>query len=152
MQAPWRIGTMVLAAAAVATPLLAAPADAIRSRIANYRELGSAFKAVNDGLRGGEVQTVLIAQSARQIRNASRGQYEWFPAGSGLQPGAKTRAKPEIWTQPAKFKAAQDAFAKAADNFQLAVTSKNVTAIRAGAQKLGATCKGCHDSFRAPDS
>ncbi|AXB79313.1 cytochrome c [Novosphingobium sp. P6W] len=152
MQAPWRLGTLVLAMAAAGTPLLAAPADTIRSRIANYRELGSAFKAVNDGLRGGEVQTVLIAQSARQIRNASRGQYEWFPAGSGLQPGAKTRAKQEIWTQPAKFKGAQDAFAKAADNFQLAVTSKDVAAIRAGAQKLGATCKGCHDNFRAPDS
>lgn len=152
MRASWRFGATFLVTAAVATPLLAAPADAIRSRIANYRELGSAFKAVNDGLRGGEVQTVLIAQSARQIRNASRGQYEWFPAGSGPQGGAKTRAKSEIWTQPAKFKVAQDAFAKAADDFQRAVTSKNVAAIRIGAQKLGTTCKGCHDSFRAPDS
>ncbi|HUD30930.1 MAG TPA: cytochrome c [Novosphingobium sp.] len=141
-----------LAMMAAATPLLAAPADTIRSRIANYRELGSAFKAVNDGLRGGEVQTVLIAQSARQIRNASRGQYEWFPAGSGPQAGAKTRAKAEIWTQPAKFKVAQDAFARAADDFQRAVAGKDVAAIRVGAQKLGATCKGCHDSFRAPDS
>lgn len=152
MRAGWRIGTMVLALAAMATPLLAAPADTIRSRIANYRELGSAFKAVNDGLRGGEVQTVLIAQSARQIRNASRGQYEWFPAGSGPASGGKTRAKSEVWTQPAKFKAAQDAFGKAADDFQRAVTSKDIAAIRVGAQKLGATCKGCHDSFRAPES
>jgi cytochrome c556 len=152
MRAAWRVGSIFLIAVAVATPLLAAQADAIRSRIANYRELGSAFKAVNDGLRGSEVQTVLIAQSARQIRNASRGQYEWFPAGSGAQGGAKTRAKTEIWTQPAKFKVAQDAFSKAADDFQRAVTSKNVAAIRAGAQKLGTTCKGCHDSFRAPDS
>ncbi|WP_324699258.1 c-type cytochrome [Novosphingobium aerophilum] len=152
MNALWRIGAVALATAAVATPLLAAPADTVRSRIAGYRELGAAFKAVNDGLRGGEVQTVLIAQSAREIRNASRGQYEWFPAGSGPQSGAKTRAKGEIWAQPAKFRTAQDAFAKAADDFQRAVAGKDVAAIRTGAQKLGATCKGCHDSFRAPES
>lgn len=139
---------LFVACAAVTSPLLASPTDAIRSRIANYRELGAAFKAVNDGLRGGEVQTVLITQSARQIRNFSRAQYGWFPAGSTAQAGVKTSAKPEIWSNPAKFKAAQDAFASAADNFQQAVASKNVTAIRAEARKLGGTCKSCHDAFR----
>ena len=146
-----RTSAMIAATAMVATPLLAAPADTVRARVDNYRELGAAFKGVNDGLRGGEVQTVLIAQSVRQIRNASRGQYEWFPAGSGPQSGAKTRAKAEIWSQPAKFKAAQDAFAKAADDLQRAVASKDVSAIRVGAQKLGGTCKACHDAFRGPE-
>ena len=146
-----RTSAMVLAAALAATPLLAAPADTVRARVDNYRELGAAFKGVNDGLRGSEVQTVLIAQSVRQIRNASRGQFEWFPAGSGPQSGAKTRAKAEIWSQPAKFKGAQDAFAKAADDLQRAVTAKDVAAIRLSAQKLGGTCKACHDAFRAPE-
>lgn len=151
MTARWRFCALALAAAAVATPLLAAPADAVRTRVAGFRELGAAFKAVNDGLRG-DVQTVLIAQSARQIRNAAHAQYEWFPAGSGPQAGVKTRAKPEIWLQPAKFKAAQDAFAKAADDFQRVSAGKDVSAIRAGAQKLGGTCKSCHDAFRGPET
>ena len=46
-------------------------ADLVKARIASYRELGAAFKAVNDGLRGSELQTVLLVQSARQIRNAA---------------------------------------------------------------------------------
>lgn len=137
-----------LALLVAASPLMGAPADAIRSRIANFRELGAAYKAVNDSLRGGEVQTVLLAQSARQIRNAARGQYAWFPAGSGPQAGVKTAAKPEIWANQAKFKSAQDAFAAAADQFQKVVASGDAAAIRTQARKLGATCKGCHDSFR----
>lgn len=141
-----------LALMAAASPLLAAPADAIRSRIASFRELGAAYKAVNDSLRGGEVQTVLLAQSARQVRNAARGQYGWFPAGSGPQAGVKTAAKPEIWANPAKFKAAQDSFAAAADQFQKVVAGGDAAAIRTQARKLGAACKGCHDSFRTEDS
>lgn len=143
---------MTLAAAAVAlagAPLLAAPTDQVRARVDGFRELGAAYKNVNDGLRR-DVQTVLIQQSARQIRNASRAMYGWFPAGSGPQAGIKTAAKPEIWARSAQFKAAQDAFAKQAEVFQRTAGGGNAAAIRAEARKLGATCKGCHDTFRVP--
>lgn len=138
------------AAAAVATPLLAAPADQVRTRIAGYRELGAAFKSVNDGLRGGEPQTVLIQLSAREIRRAANDQYQWFPQGSGPQPGVKTAAKPAIWSQTEQFRAAQDAFARQAETFQRVAMSGNAAAIRAEARKLGGACKACHDNFRVP--
>ncbi len=143
---PLALAALVLAAA----PLLAAPADDVRSRVAGLRELGASFKAVNDGLRSSEPQTILIQQAARQIRNAAAAQYRWYPAGSGPQAGVKTAAKPEIWTQAPRFKAAQDAFAAQAAAFQLAANSGDINAIRAEARKLGGTCKGCHDSFRVP--
>lgn len=137
-----------LALAGIAAPLLAAPADQVRVRIEGLRELGAAFKAVNDGLRGPTPQTILIQMSARQIRNAATEQYNWFPAGSGPQPGVKTAAKPEIWTQAARFRQLQDGFAAQATGFQRAAASGNVDAIRAGARSLGASCKACHDQFR----
>lgn len=139
-----------LALAGAAAPLLAAPADQARSRIEGYRELGAAFKAVNDGLRGPAPQTVLIQMSARQINNAARAQYNWFPAGSGPQPGVKTAAKPEIWAQGARFRQLQDGFAAQAAAFQRAAMSGNADAMRAGARSLGASCKACHDQFRVP--
>ena len=82
----------------IGAPLLAAPADTVRSRIAGLRELGAAFKNANDGLRGGEPQIIVIQQSAREIRNAATAQYQWFPVGTGANPAWKTAAKPEIWT------------------------------------------------------
>jgi cytochrome c556 len=141
-----------LALGAIAAPLLAAPADQVRARIANYRELGAAFKAVNDGLRGSELQTVLIQQSARQIRNAARAQYTLFPAGSDASAGVRTAAKPEIWQQPLQFKTAQDNFARAADAFFAVASRGDADAIRTEARKLGGTCKGCHDTYRVPST
>jgi cytochrome c556 len=139
-----------LALAGIAAPLLAAPADQVRTRVDGFRELGAAFKAVNDGLRGPSPQNVLIQLSARQIRNAAMAQYNWFPAGSGPQVGVKTAAKPEIWSQAAHFRQLQDGFATQAASFQRAATSGNADAMRAGARSLGASCKACHDQFRVP--
>ncbi|MBC2667824.1 cytochrome c [Novosphingobium piscinae] len=141
-------GVAALTAAMLAAPLVAAAPDPIASRIDTYRELGASFKAVNDGLRTDEVQPVLLAQAARHMRTVAQAQYGLFPAGSGPAPGRKTKAKAEIWRQPARFKAAQDAFAAAAAGFQQAVGSGNAETMRGAARKLGETCKGCHDSFR----
>jgi cytochrome c556 len=141
---------LALSGLLIAAPLLATPADSVKSRIAELRELGASYKAVNDGLRSPMPQTMLIQISARQIVNASKAQYGWFPAGSGAEAGVKTAAKPEIWTQAAKFKAAQNAFAAQAQSFQRAAAGGNIDAMRAEAKKLGLTCKGCHDSFRVP--
>lgn len=142
------LGLGALLAFAAAVPIAAAPADAVHARINGLRELGAAFKAVNDSLRTAEPQTVLIQISARQIVNASRAQYGWFPAGSGPEAGVKTAVKSDVWAQPARFKAAQDAFAAQALSFQKAAQTGNAALIRAETQKLGATCKGCHDQFR----
>ena len=133
-----------------ASPLLAAPADEARTRIDGFRELGASFKTVNDAQRGPEVQTILLHMAARQIVNASKAMPGWFPPGSGAESGAKTRAKPDIWRQAAKFKAAQDAFARQAVQFQRAAQAGLLPSIKAETRKLGQTCKGCHDSFRMP--
>jgi len=147
-----RIHLAAVAAAVTlsAAPLLAAPADLVRSRIENFRELGASMKAVNDALRSPTPQTMLIQISARQIVNSARAMYGWFPAGTGPESGAKTRAKPLIWAQAAKFKKAQDAFGAQALSLQRVAASGNADAIRIETAKLGATCKGCHDTFRQP--
>lgn len=139
-----------LVLAGIAAPLLAAPADQVRTRVDGLRELGAAFKAVNDGLRSSTPQTMLIQISARQIRGAAQAMYGWFPAGTGPQPGIKTAAKPEIWTNAAGFRRAQDDFSAQAAAFQNTANGGDVAAIRAAARNLGGACKGCHDQFRQP--
>lgn len=145
-----RMAAMVLASAMLTAPVAAAPGDMVRERINAYRELGAAFKGVNDSLRGSDVQTVMLGQYARQIRNFARQQYAWFPQGSQSAAGAKTKVKPEIWSRPTEFRAAQDSFAQSADAFQRAVQSGNAATIRTAARSLGGTCKACHDRFRLP--
>jgi cytochrome c556 len=130
-------------------PLLAAPADQIRARIAGYRQLGAAFKAVNDGLRATNPSFAQLRASTRQVRSAAARQFSWFPAGSGPRPGAKTAAKSEIWGRGAQFRQLQNAFVARADALQRAVDGGDAAAARSAARSLGATCKSCHDQFRA---
>ena len=53
MSGPFRHSILaIVSLGLLAVPVQAAPGDAVRSRIDGYRELGAAFKGVNDALRG----------------------------------------------------------------------------------------------------
>lgn len=136
---------------ALAAPLFAAPADQVRTRIGAYRDLGTQFKSINDSLRSPTPQPAVLRAAVQKIRSAATQQYNWFPAGSGPQPGIKTAAKPAIWAQAAQFRQAQNAFAAQATALERAVIGGNIAAMRSAARSLGATCKGCHDQFRSDD-
>ncbi|MCE7796233.1 cytochrome c [Sphingobium sufflavum] len=143
-----RFAIPALALAALAAPVAAAPGDVVKTRIAGFRELGAAFKNVNDELKGSAPQTYVMQLSARQIRDFARQQYSWFPQGSGPQAGVKTAAKPDIWAKGAEFKAAQDNFAKQADAFAKVAGTGDTANIRAQAKLLGQSCGACHRAFR----
>lgn len=139
-------------ASLAAVPVFAAATDVVRARIEGLRELGALFKNVNDELKTENPNKMILQISARQITDAARDQYTWFPAGSGPQPGLKTKAKADIWARGTDFKAAQDNFAKQAVAFSKMVSSGDVAKMRAQAKLLGATCGGCHRTFRAETS
>jgi cytochrome c556 len=143
------LGALAVLAVGVGPVLAASGADTVKARVQGFRELGAAFKGVNDELRGSTPQQVVLQQSARQIRNTATQIYGWFPAGSGAQAGVKTKALPAIWSNAAGFKTAQDNFAKQANAFNAAVMSKDVNRIRASTKALGATCAACHKQFRS---
>ncbi|RJF93901.1 cytochrome c [Sphingomonas cavernae] len=147
MKPGWKAGALVVICA-LAAPLLAAPNDIVAMRVAGFREVGAAFKNINDELKSSTPQKYVIQLSARQIRDYARQHYGWFPAGSGSKPGVKTAAKPEIWSQAAAFKTAQDGFAKQANAFATVAASGDVARMRAQAKALGQTCTVCHRSFR----
>lgn len=126
----------------------AAEPDPVGARVHGFRELGAAFKTVNDELKSGTPQLMMLQLSARQIRDASRAQVTWFPANSAPRPGLKTAAKPEIWSQPDQFKKAQDEFSLQAGTFYKVAAAGDIAAMRAQAKPLGAACAACHRSFR----
>ena len=131
----------------VATPL-AAQGDTVAGRISAYRELGAAYKNVNDQLRSGTPNAYLIQVSAREIRKVATDQYSYFPAGST---GGKSKALPTVWSKPALFKQRQDAFKAQADSFYAVTRSGDMAKIRTASAELGQTCKACHKQFRQED-
>ncbi len=67
------------------------------------------------------------------------------PRTAGLK---NTRALPEIYKDPAAFKAAQDKLHAEMAKFSETVKSRDETRIKAGIVELNKVCNACHDKFR----
>ena len=72
-------------------------------------------------------------------------------AWDGFDPstqGVKSRALPEIYAQPAKFKAAQETMFTEMNKFVAAAKSGNEANTKAAIGDVLKACNGCHDTFR----
>lgn len=68
-----------------------------------------------------------------------------FPPGSNID---KSESLPAIWENPGDFKAAMDEFVAASNELAAAAEGDDMGKIGAGMQRVGKSCKGCHDNFR----
>lgn len=134
--------------ASTATPEILA---AIEARKVNYKEIGGAFKTITDEIKTGAPDLNTIGPMAQEIRTRALDQLKYFPAGSGMESGEKTRGKAEIWGNFADFTASHEKFVSAAERLAAAVQSGDLTGLSHLHSNLGATCKACHDRFREPE-
>lgn len=72
---------------------------------------------------------------------------EAFP--SGTESGAETRARPEIWADPDKFKQALARLQAETPKLTEAARAGTVDALRGAFGGVVKGCDGCHESFRA---
>jgi cytochrome c556 len=59
-----------------------------------------------------------------------------------------TRAKPEIWSERAKFDAAASKMQDEMVKLNAAAKTGDPAALKAAAGSVGQACKGCHDNYR----
>lgn len=139
------LGITAIAGAAVAQT---AAQKAVSARQAGYKQMGAAFKAINDELKAGAPDTKAISVNAAKVRDLSTQVPNWFPKGSGPEAGVKTKAKADIWAEPAKFSAAAAALRTESAKLHTVAATGDVAAIRAQVRAVGASCGGCHKPFR----
>ncbi|MDO9430171.1 MAG: cytochrome c [Phenylobacterium sp.] len=144
---------IALVLALTATGALAASAaeTAIATRQAGYKKMGGAFKAINEELKKASPDMKLIAANSAVVNTQAQQIPKWFPKGSGSEAGFKTKAKPAIWTEPAKFAAAGGALQAEAGKLQTFAAAGNLDAVKTQVRAVGGTCKSCHDAYRAED-
>jgi Cytochrome c556 len=142
------LGAAVLAAPAVGQQSGAA---AVAARKANYKEIGGAFKSINDELRSGSPDMNSLRPATRDIAQRAQVTLRHFPRNSAPGAGIKTRAKAEIWSNQAAFVKIQNEMIAAAKALDVAAGANDVAAIKKARDTLGGTCKSCHDRFREPD-
>lgn len=138
-------------AAVIGAAVLAAPADTIRMRQGNYKQIAAAMKGINEQLKSSAPSLPAIRAGSRTILGFAPQVLRWFPRGTGPEAGVRTRARPEIWTDHAGFRSAGARLLVAARNLDSAARSGDLAAIRAAAPELARACSNCHDDFRAPE-
>ncbi len=128
----------------------AAATNAVNARKANYKEIGGAFKTINDEIKTGAPDKNTVRPLADVIARRSALQLKFFPRGSGPESGLKTRAKAEIWKDNATFTKLQNDMVGAANQLVAAAAKGDIAAMTSARNALGGTCKSCHDRFRVP--
>jgi cytochrome c556 len=139
-------GAVILVAAAVD------PKVAIPARQAHMKQVGKAFKAINDQLHAATPDAAVVAANSRALADLAPQVPSWFPRGSGLEAGIKTAAKAEIWAQPDDFKAKAAALAVATANLAaVAAHSSDVATLTPAVRQVGGACKACHTTYKVAD-
>ncbi len=116
-----------------------------------FHSLGKPFKGLNEEMRKPAPDMAIARAYVATIAKTAPGITSQFPAGSGPQPGVKTAAKAEIWTNPGLFKQRQDAFLGAVKNLDAASKGNDIAAFNAALSATRDTCKACHADFKQKD-
>jgi cytochrome c556 len=125
----------------------AKPEDAVKYRKSALSVMGTHFGRLGAMAQGRVPFDAKIAADNAEIV-ADMAKLPWAAFGEGTD-GGDTKAKPEIWKQGAKFKEYADKLQ--AESVKLAAATKTgkEDAFKAAFTATAATCKNCHDDFRA---
>jgi len=141
--------TMAIAVAAAAIPAMAQfqkPDDAVKYRQNAFYVMSQHFARLG-AMANGKVpfDAKAAAENAAIVETLSKLPWAGFMSGTE---SLKSNAKPEVWTEKAKFD--QGAEKMRGEVTKLAAASKmgNVDALKAAFGETASTCKACHDSYK----
>ena len=123
-------------------------ADTIAKRQAIMKGMGASAQAIRTAAASGDFATAQAKSAELSVNVKSLGAL--FPAGSGAESGAKTRAKAEIWSDQAGFTAALDKASAGADGVVAATAAKDADKVTAALTAFQGACGGCHTPYRGP--
>lgn len=143
---------VVAASIGFAVSAWADAASSQQARSSLMKANGAAASALKKTFDAGGTDTAEIQKQAAVLAtNGSKSVDELFPQGSGPE-AVKTRAKPEVWSNAAEFKASWEAFSKATVALNDAAKKGDMAASKAAYENTGKACNECHSKFRGPAS
>lgn len=143
--------TLALAATAMAAALPAAaqfqkPEDAVK-----YRQSVMTVQSFHLGRIGamanGRVpfDAKVVQEHAAVLETVTK--LAWVGYGPETEK-TKSRSKPEVWMDSAKFKQAQDTMMGEVTKLNAAAKTGNLDQIKVSFGNVAGSCKACHDAFR----
>jgi cytochrome c556 len=135
-----------MATALPAAAQFAKPEDAIKYRKAAFTVMAAHFGRVA-AMANGRIpfDAKIAADNAELATSMSKLPYAGFVDGTDK---GDTKAKPEIWAEMDKFRAAASKMQDEMVKLNVAAKGGNLDAIKAAAGETGKACKSCHDTYR----
>jgi cytochrome c556 len=146
-----RLASFILAACAVtlsapAAAQFAKPEDAVKYRKNALFVMQQNFARLGAMASGRAPFDAKVAADSAAVA-AFVSTLPWAAFGEGTDKG-DTRAKPEIWKEPAKFKEYADKMEAEMAKLSSIAKTGNLDGIKVAVGAAGATCKTCHDAYR----
>jgi cytochrome c556 len=124
----------------------AKPEDAVKYRQSVFSVMGTHTGRVGAVVKGEKpYDKAAVEADVAVIETMSKLPWSAFPEGSDL---ANSKAKPEIWKEQEKFKAAADKMQSEVGKLSVAAKSGDLNAIKTAFGAVGQSCKACHDNYR----
>lgn len=139
------LSTAALSLSALAQ--FAKPEDAIKYRKSAMTVMGTHFGRLG-AMAQGKVpfDAKAVAENADVVAHMAK--LPWPAYGEGTDMG-DTKAKAEIWKQPAKFKEAADKLQAEVVKLDAAAKTGQEAAFKTAFTATAGACKACHDDFRS---
>lgn len=146
MIAPLALSIAFASFAAPAMAQFQKPEDAVKYRKAVMTIMGNHAGRLG-AMANGRVafDAKAAADSAALLETLSKLPWEAFVAGTDK---GETRAKPEIWTEQAKFKEGADKLQAETAKLSAAAKTGNLDSVKTAFGSVGQTCKACHDAYQ----
>jgi len=148
-RAVFGIATVTLASLA-ALPLaaqaqFAKPEDAVKYRQSALALMGAHMGRVGAMVKGQRpFDKAALEHDVAIIEMMSKLPWDAFPPGSTQN----SKAKPEVWSEPARFKAAAEKMQGEVQKLSAAARSGDMAQVRTAFGAVGQSCKACHTDFR----
>jgi cytochrome c556 len=141
-----------LASAVFASPLAQAqqkPDDVIKFRKGLMQVQGHSARPLGQMAKG-EIpfDRDLVIRNAAMLELTGRMIVEGFPSGTEKGASESTRARPEVWSDSAKFRQNADQFQQAAVKLTEAAKTGTLESMRPAFAAVAKQCSACHDGFR----
>ncbi|MES2941130.1 MAG: cytochrome c [Pseudomonadota bacterium] len=142
------IAAAACALAAPASAQFAKPEDAIK-----YRQSALFVMAQHFGRIGAMANGRVPYDAKAAVDNAEvvaeMSKLPWAGFGPGTDKGLPTKAKPEIWSEQAKFKEHNERLMADTGKLLAAAKTNNLDNLKTAFQATAGSCKACHDNFRS---
>jgi cytochrome c556 len=141
------LAATLTALAAPASAQFAKPEDAVKYRQSALAVMGAHFGRIG-AMANGRVPFDAKAAADNADIVVDMAKLPWAAFVPGTEKTGNTRAKPEIWMEPAKFKEYSDKMQ--AESVKLAAAAKtgNLDTLKTAFSSTAGSCKTCHDAFQ----